>query len=158
MKKIYLLFLTITILAFHSCSSSENENLSENFLKKLDKTVWKFDNGTYIRYYVFNNIEKRPVTTLSTFNSSNSGCYSYGDEFGQLNSATYGNELTLTVQENEIIIFADYGGDTDKRTFIILGDNILIKGIENVSGNISESERTLIKTNLFESDLTPICP
>ena len=159
MKKINLLILTLTALILFNCSSSENEELTENFLQKFDKTVWKHtDQNDFTRFYIFNNEENKPVTTLSDLNFNNN-CYYLGDSFGQLNSATYGNELSLTIKENEIEIFSNYGDNENYTdTFTISGDNIIHKHIESYFNDVNESERILIRTNLTESDLSPICP
>ncbi|OAD41349.1 hypothetical protein [Polaribacter atrinae] len=154
MKKNYLLHLTITILIFISCSSSENENLSETFLQKFDGTVWRFENNDANVYYLIENNQNNPVTKYVKL--SNSDCFYISEVMSELDS----RYESITIQEtNELQIKSDYGSNENNiYTFTVSQNNIDLYQIENYFGNQTTWNYLLIKTNLSKNDIKPICP
>jgi hypothetical protein len=155
MKKIYLLFLTITILAFNSCSSSENENLSETFLDKFNGKILKSDRTSNIRYYVFKNDLQNPLIIYanSIFQPS-TNCFRIWTEYNS------NDNLTILINEENKLRFRTDGNNNyyDVYTFTVVGDKIIKESYENFGSGFNESSSDLVESILTESDLTPICP
>jgi hypothetical protein len=155
MKKIYLLFLTVSTLIFYNCSSSENENLTETFLEKFDGKIWKTDRTSNIRYYAFRNDLQNPLIVYanSVFQPS-TNCFRVWTEYDSNDNLTI-----LDNKENKLIFRINYNDNNfDQYTFTVTGDKIIWESYEKTNTGINESSFELIETPLTNNDLKPICP
>jgi len=153
MKKIYLVFLTVSTLLFYNCSSSENENLSKTFLEKFESKIWRFPRSSNIRYFVFKNNTKNPLTIYTKNDFSNSEtCYFIFNDYNSEN-----NVQIILLEENKMELRIGNEDDYFIATFISSGDELNYNGRESYFNQISESNFDLIETSLTESELIPIC-
>ena len=151
-KQTYLLILSINFLLIYGCSNdSENDKLKETFLKKFNGTVWVSQNQSTEVFYLVKNDEMNPIPHFYKLTNS-SDCFIMS-EFD-----TNSDEITKN-ETNLLEIYSDYGtNEYYTYTFTVVGDNkIHYKKDEFFYNSTYVIEYDLVKTNLTENDLTPIC-
>jgi len=151
-KQIYLLTLSISVLLIFGCSNnSEDEKSKETFLQKFNGTVWVSENQTTEVFYLVKNDVLNPIPHFFKLTNS-SDCFIMS-EFD-----TNSDEITIN-ESDKLEIYSEYGtNEYYTYTFTVLEDKkIHYKKDEFYNNSTYLIEYDLIKTNLTENDLKPIC-
>ncbi|MFY0715381.1 hypothetical protein J1D01_17135 [Seonamhaeicola sp. NFXS20] len=151
-KQICQLILSISVLLIFGCSNnSDDEKSKETFLQKYNGTVWVSENQQTEVFYLVKNDILNPIPDFFKLTNS-SDCFIMS-EFD-----TDFDEITIN-EADKLEIYSDYGtNEYYTYTFTVIGDNkIHYKKNEFYNNSTYVIEYDLIKTNLSENDLKPIC-